>query len=139
MLLGCFGSDVYIVLGLFDDMGLNNQHILHLGGEEHKVSKCLELTASLSCESLGTFGSKEVALPFDFSGELIITADKHLTEFCSKGVPAEVRTVDQIPSLASLSITADSYDERCDALSSSTAGSCGGRRRAAIQSDGTLY
>lgn len=47
LLLGCFfGSDVYMVLGLFNDMGLNNQHILHLGGEEGKMSKCLELTPS---------------------------------------------------------------------------------------------
>lgn len=45
----------------------------------------------------------------------------------------------QIPSLASLSIAADSYDDRCDLLSFSIAGSCGGRHRAAIQRDGTLY
>lgn len=60
-------------------------------------------------------------------------------ELWSEGVPAEVRTVGQVPSLASLSVTADSYDDRCDSLSSSITGSCGGRHRAAIQRDGIRY
>lgn len=60
-------------------------------------------------------------------------------ELWSEGVPAEVRTVGQIPSLASLSVTADSYDDRCDSFSSSITWSCGGRCRAALQKDGILY